>query len=685
MSNLKFVSRGNGSVGKSRIYLLYHEEDFEAHVRPLMEQILALQDCLIFYRDPKSNETDALDEPTIRRFQLMIVLVTESLLLRPQEHFADELQLAEQCNVPMLPILTDTGLLDLYTQCFENIQFLARDNHDPTAIPYEKKLADYLQGILTDDDLTRRISRAFRAHLFISYRKKDRQHAQRFMRLIHQDESLRDMAFWYDEYLVPGEDFSLSIQEALRRCDIFALIITPNLVNEDNYVRSTEYPMAQACQRDHILAAELQPTARSQLSQLYPGLPEIISPTESEKLHRVMNDLLPSGTGSKMKRPADAQEAPPENNEMDADERDFLRGLAYLTGTEVETDAAYGLSLLRAVADRGYRPAIRKLVYVYRFGQGTAIDHGEALSWMKKLTETADWSAVPDIEERLRDFKELGNYQMELGLYGEAGHTFEACWTHMPYGLERALMAASLSGIQRQLGETGEALEYARYCMDCASSYPDENLAEKQLLLCMGSERLGDVLLDMGQPKQAFTFHRDAYALACTQFTTNGYYDPETIILQLGKLTEDMLQLGDLEKAELYIALQREKIDDLQKYRPTWQTKRLSWQNLDCQKTLLTRQDRIDEALAISQQLICDREEAASVNESPEDLYQLAREYREHYQLSQKSTQPPLVPVLLKAYKIISLLVQDRPDVYNYQYERNELEKLLKKAPLLPR
>lgn len=676
MPKLEFTSRGSGTVGKNRVYLLYHEEDFGERVRPLMEQILALQDCLIFYRDPKSKDADVMDESTVQRFQLVIVYVTEAFLLRPEEHFAGELQLAEKNNIPILPILNDAGLCDLYTQCFENIQYLSQDNHDPTEIPYEKKLADFLQGILTGDDISRQITRAFRAHLFISYRKKDREHAQRFMRLIHKHEDLRDLAFWYDEYLVPGEDFNEGIREALSNCDIFALVITPNLVNEKNYVQQTEYPMAQACRKDHMLAAELLPTARPKLEQQYPGLPEIISPEETEKLRYVLNDLLKKDAGDAEKGTRDIGIA--EKSGMDVDERDFLRGLAYLTGTEVEMDAQYGLSLLRETADRGYRPAIRKLGYVYRFGQGTAIDHGEALSWMKKLTDPAKPSGTTD--ELLQDLSELARYQTELGLYEEAEQAFEKCIEYLPNGLERGLMAANLSGIERQLGRTDEAFEYARICLDCAALCPDRSSFEYRILKSLGSEHLGDALEDTGHLEQAFDCHRSAYALQRLERCDGRVFEPEIGILQLGKMIHDKLRLGETEDAEHYMQLQRREIDELLKYRPTWQTKRLLWQNLESQKSILIRQEHIGEAMAISEDLLQKRKEAAQVNESPEDLYQLAKECREYYQLSLKRSDRPQVTELVRAYKIITLLVKDRPEVYDYQYELNELQKLMKNA-----
>ena len=60
----------------------------------------------------------------------------------------------------------------------------------------------------------------------------------------------RDIAIWYDEFLIPGENFNDSIAAALEQSSLFALAVTPNLVNEPNYVMSIEYPMAKEAQKN---------------------------------------------------------------------------------------------------------------------------------------------------------------------------------------------------------------------------------------------------------------------------------------------------------------------------------------------------------------------------------------------------------------------------------------------------
>ena len=50
-------------------------------------------------------------------------------------------------------------------------------------------------------------------------------------------------------FLIPGENFHDSIAAALEQSSLFALAVTPNLVNEPNYVMSIEYPMAKEAKK----------------------------------------------------------------------------------------------------------------------------------------------------------------------------------------------------------------------------------------------------------------------------------------------------------------------------------------------------------------------------------------------------------------------------------------------------
>ena len=50
------------------------------------------------------------------------------------------------------------------------------------------------------------------------------------MKLIHQNPECRDIAIWYDEFLIPGESFKDNIDKMLQSSKLFTLLVTPSLL-----------------------------------------------------------------------------------------------------------------------------------------------------------------------------------------------------------------------------------------------------------------------------------------------------------------------------------------------------------------------------------------------------------------------------------------------------------------------
>jgi hypothetical protein len=205
---------------------------------------------------------------------------------------------------------------------------------DATAISFEEKLGKYLSSVLVSDETAQKIRQAFDAYIFLSYRKKDRALAQKLMRLIHENEFARDIAIWYDEFLVPGEDWSEAIAAALDKSRLFALAVTPNLLEEGNFVKNVEYPAARDAGKP-IVAAEVAETDREALKNAFPDLPSVVgaeSPALPEALLRALSGIAV--------------------RENDADPvHNFFIGLAYLSGIDVERCPDRALDLITASAD----------------------------------------------------------------------------------------------------------------------------------------------------------------------------------------------------------------------------------------------------------------------------------------------------------------------------------------------
>ncbi|MCD8068546.1 MAG: toll/interleukin-1 receptor domain-containing protein, partial [Lachnospiraceae bacterium] len=175
-------------------------------------------------------------ETELSRMQLFVIPITSRFLFKENSAREVYFQFAMDHHIPVLPLMQEGGLEEDFNRICGDLQFLDKNAaiSDPTAQPYEQKLETFLASVLLGDELAEKVRKAFDAYIFLSYRKKDRKYAQELMRLIHQNDFCRDIAIWYDEFLVPGEDFNHAIQDAMEKSELFTFVVTPNLLEQDN-------------------------------------------------------------------------------------------------------------------------------------------------------------------------------------------------------------------------------------------------------------------------------------------------------------------------------------------------------------------------------------------------------------------------------------------------------------------
>lgn len=382
---LSYIPSDTYSKYSSKIYFAGNEEEFKLYFNFIAEQILNITQkdkitCTVWYRknfNSLSEQENQLLFDFISEAHLIIVPITRNLLLKSDGVIQNEILYAKKKHKPILPIMLEMGSLELYSQSnyFGDIQFLNPFDADQTSIPYEKKLKDYLSSILIDDENRKKIQSAFDAYIFLSYRKKDRKEAQKLMHLIHENDFCRDIAIWYDEFLTPGEDFNETIQKALAKSKLFTLLVTPSVIEPDNYIIKHEYPMAQKQLKQNktpILPVECVKTDKSKLELLYNNIPPC---TNAEN-----TDLLSDALKSSLKNIAlmESRDNPVHN---------YLIGLAYLNGIDVETDYEKGISIITEAANDNLAEAKSELINIYTNGIGTPIQYNIALKWTDKLIE----------------------------------------------------------------------------------------------------------------------------------------------------------------------------------------------------------------------------------------------------------------------------------------------------------
>lgn len=66
-------------------------------------------------------------------------------------------------------------------------------------------------------------------------------------------------------------------------------------------------------------------------------------------------------------------------------EHNYLIGLAYLEGIDLEVNAQAGIQLIESAADAGERAAVKKLVTIYSLGRGAEKNMLRAIAYQKSL------------------------------------------------------------------------------------------------------------------------------------------------------------------------------------------------------------------------------------------------------------------------------------------------------------
>lgn len=479
---MKYKTR-NESIspqGIPKIYYTAHPADHAHYFERFVDVLLEKENCAVFYDDdPEFPEDEENFLSNLMRMQLIVMPVTSNLLDKPCRAISEVFTYAMKEHIPVLPILEEHGIEQKFNEICGDLQVLDPNQKDLTAISFDEKLTKYLKSVLIGDELAEKIRAAFDAYVFLSYRKKDRKYAQELMRLIHRNDFCRDIAIWYDEFLIPGENFNDSIKDALEKSELFALVVTPNLVNEKNYVMTTEYPMAHDANKK-ILPAELQKTDAEKLKQCFSEIPDCTDPNDeialAEALLSSLEHIAKSG------------------NDNDS-QHNFFIGLAYLNGIDVEVDHERALKIITSAAEGGLPEAADKLSEMYYIGQGVKRNFEKCVDFKYDAINNAANVYTDSMNEKnasylLRLIEELIIMLISTAMLDSA---IEACeslsdWaveiyddSKLPIALRAIHIAFMYQGrIEEEKGDITEAIYSYQFSLD--SSTIKINIDTRELL-----------------------------------------------------------------------------------------------------------------------------------------------------------------------------------------------------------
>ncbi len=516
--------KDSAAQGKPKIYFTCHPDDFRFFDK-IGDDILKLHDCAIYYTAdmtaPIPEEYRAAD---LGQMNLFVTPITWRMLTKPNRAMDDDCAFAIKEHIPILPLMMETGIDEFYRKKFGNRQYLNPNSHDLTALGYEQKLSQYLSEVLFDSKTAERVRKAFDAYIFLSYRKKDRHHANELMSLIHKDPHFRDVAIWYDEFLTLGEDFDDNIQKALDKSDLFALLVTPNLVNEPNYVQTIEYPKARNAEK-RILPAEMIKTDRQELESKYPGIPACIDAHAREALFEGVFDAFKDIS----LKPND-----------DDPEHNYLIGLAYLSGIDVEVNREYAIKLITSAAEANLPEAMDKLYRLYQTDGSK-----QALVWIKRLTEYYICTFGVNHPTTLYAYENLADTYYQFDHYDKAAELYEKCYNLrckvLGEGHNDTLRALyGLANTYYELGDYTQARKSSEECYKLSMKFGQ---ADQRALAALNA--VASVHRDIGDFRKAVKLFKKCYTLSCKSL---GKENPSTItvLLNLAMTYGDRLSLKTL-------------------------------------------------------------------------------------------------------------------------------------------
>nr|MCR5734298.1 toll/interleukin-1 receptor domain-containing protein [Lachnospiraceae bacterium] len=386
MADLLYKTKNNRDPnGLTNLLFCACKEDSDKYFEELSDQILDIQKLSVIWYEGEDRDPEGIEEDFLQEIKLVIVIVTRDFLEPSCRERIKILDKAISMHIPVLPILKEKGISRIFGQMSGKLQVLDGTKTDDTRIPFEEKLEEFLYRLTNGSRFEEAVREDFEGYIFISYRKKDRKYVDMITSLIKENEAMRDIAVWYDEYLFPGETYSDLIQNVLHKSKVVILLVTPNLVNEDNYVQRVEYPEAVKSGKVIIpILAEFMDI--DLLREQYSGISKIYTPDDKEKISEILlNAFYPGGYT-------------PNNDPKHL----YCMAYAHLDGIDMKKNTYIGKDMLFESAMGGYEPACSNLVSIFKYGRYFNQDYDAAKYWQRLLLERK----YDEIENHVKEFDE---------------------------------------------------------------------------------------------------------------------------------------------------------------------------------------------------------------------------------------------------------------------------------------
>ena len=315
-----------------------------------------------------------IDESFIDSCELVVPIITKNFLSGDEEVCRKELSFAIASEKNILPIVIGDIDESIFNNEFGEHHLLYIEDG-----LFKEKLNHYINEFFDPYKLVSESSWGgalpSNPSIFLSYRKKDYHKALEILQTIHGIDGFEVLTVWFDQFLIPGENFNDLINEKLMAAEFIVMCITKNSLEKDNYVSRIEYPLAKKLGK-HILPVAVEEVDFNLLEKLYPEIGPLVSIEDIDDL-RLRIETVVSKLNINL-----LDKSPAQLGEL---------GHAYLEGKGVERNLELGLKLTREAASLGYPVSCERLGRILsgQYPGLVEIDYEEAVKWFKLSLESS--------------------------------------------------------------------------------------------------------------------------------------------------------------------------------------------------------------------------------------------------------------------------------------------------------
>ena len=263
---------------KRKIFISAHPIDRYAYLDAVADAINVLDGCEAIYNLNPNDNGPFIPEDT----DTLVILASLKYFVWANSGYASEYFAAIREGVKIIPILIESGqnVIDLVNMRCGKLQY----------IDAVEDLGFALDALRAHLVACERVVDESLPSVFISYRRADRELLHSLIESIKECDAYKRVNVWYDEVIAPGENYSISIMNQLKNCNLFILLVTPNILEPSNYVWRVEYRTARDM-RKRIFAIEAEKTDKHKLSQMYGNLGHIADIRHIGAINSVISEI----------------------------------------------------------------------------------------------------------------------------------------------------------------------------------------------------------------------------------------------------------------------------------------------------------------------------------------------------------------------------------------------------------